>query len=187
MTSEEATQKSAIGDNSKELDQAIDELRGVLKKDDTESDEAPPARRATDRQATAPVGRETAAAAARKAGSIDEMSIASGKAFQDFGNDGPVRAASHGGSAATATAVQMDLIMDIPIDVQIVLGTSRMPVSALMTLSEGSTIALARKIGEPVEITVNGRVIGHGEITVLDEDESRFGVRLTEVIKSSKG
>ena len=85
------------------------------------------------------------------------------------------------GALPAATDSRLDLIMDIPIDVQIVLGTSRMPVSALMNLSQGSTIALDRRIGEPVEITVNGRVIGRGEITVLEEDETRFGVRLLEV------
>ena len=80
----------------------------------------------------------------------------------------------------------LDLIMDIPIDVQIVLGTSRMQVSGLMNLTEGATIALDRRIGEPVEIVVNGRVIGRGEITVLDEDETRFGVKLIEIKGTSK-
>jgi flagellar motor switch protein FliN len=78
--------------------------------------------------------------------------------------------ATEPGSGMTAN---LDLIMDIPIDVQIVLGTSRMQVSGLMNLTEGATIALDRKIGEPVEIVVNGRVIGRGEITVLD----RAGLR----------
>jgi flagellar motor switch protein FliN/FliY len=80
----------------------------------------------------------------------------------------------------------MDLIMDIPIDVQIVLGTSRMQVSGLMALNEGATIALDRKIGEPVEIMVNGRVIGRGEITVIEGEVTRFGVKLIEIISSKK-
>jgi len=62
-----------------------------------------------------------------------------------------------------------------------VLGSTRMPVSSLMKLSEGSTIALERRIGEAVEIVVNGRVIGRGEITVMEDDETRFGVRIVEV------
>lgn len=80
----------------------------------------------------------------------------------------------------------MDLIMDIPIDVQIVLGTSRMLVSGLMGLEEGATIALDRKIGEPVEIMVNGRCIARGEITVLEHDDTRFGVKLIEVLSTKK-
>ena len=73
------------------------------------------------------------------------------------------------------------LIMDIPVEVQIVLGSTEMAVSDLMGLQKGSTVALNRRIGEPVDVIVNGRRIARGEITVLDNDPSRFGVRLTEV------
>lgn len=83
-------------------------------------------------------------------------------------------------------APNFDLVMDIPLDMQIVLGTSRLPVSGLMNLSEGALIALNRKIGEPVEIMVNGRLFGRGEITVLEEDDTRFGVRVIEVIGDIK-
>ena len=87
------------------------------------------------------------------------------------------------GSGMTAN---LDLIMDIPIDVQIVLGTSRMQVSGLMNLTEGATIDARPPDRRPVEIVVNGRVIGRGEITVLDEDETRFGVKLIEIKGTSK-
>ncbi|MNT80911.1 Flagellar motor switch protein FliN [compost metagenome] len=83
------------------------------------------------------------------------------------------------GSALTSN---LDLIMDIPIEVQIVLGNSRMQVSGLMNLEEGAIIALDKKIGEPVEIMVNGRRIARGEITVLENDDTRFGVKLIEVM-----
>ena len=88
---------------------------------------------------------------------------------------------SEPGSALNAN---LDLIMDIPIDVQIVLGSSRMQVSGLMNLEEGAIIALDKKIGEPVEIMVNGRRIARGEITVLENDDTRFGVKLIEVMGS---
>ena len=84
-------------------------------------------------------------------------------------------------TGASGEVVRADIVLDIPVDVQIILGTSRMVVSDLMELSEGETIALDRKIGEPVEISVNGKLIGRGEITVLESDESRFGVRMIEV------
>lgn len=83
---------------------------------------------------------------------------------------------------ASGTSSRMDLVLGIPVDVQIILGTSRMAVSALMNLSEGATIPLDRKIGEPVEIMVSGKLIGRGEITVLDSDETKFAVRIIEVI-----
>ena len=73
------------------------------------------------------------------------------------------------------------LILDIPVEVQIVLGSTEMPVSDLMGLQKGSTVALNRRIGEPVDVVVNGRRIARGEITVLENDPSRFGIRLTEV------
>ncbi|MCM2472799.1 flagellar motor switch protein FliN [Rhizobium sp. CG5] len=92
-----------------------------------------------------------------------------------------------GGSGAglgSALNSNLDLIMDIPIDVQIVLGSSRMQVSGLMNLEEGAIIALDKKIGEPVEIMVNGRRIARGEITVLENDDTRFGVKLIEVMST---
>ncbi|QFI65109.1 Flagellar motor switch protein FliN [Sinorhizobium alkalisoli] len=179
-----------------ELDQAIDDLRGVLKKDNAPTDFG------ADFAAPAPAadlsdfGSDFGAADGAGFGG----SFADGGFGGDFGgtdapgntdldsgfggNDFDVGSSAQDAPGSGMTA-NMDLIMDIPIDVQIVLGTSRMQVSSLMGLSEGATIALDRKIGEPVEIMVNGRVIGRGEITVLDGDVTRFGVKLIE-IKSSK-
>ena len=78
------------------------------------------------------------------------------------------------------------VIMNIPVDVQIVLGNAEMQVSELMALQKGSTVALNRRIGEPVDVMVNGRKIARGEITVLEHDPSRFGIRLTEIITTAK-
>lgn len=79
-----------------------------------------------------------------------------------------------------------NVIMNIPVDVQIVLGSAEMPVSELMALQKGSTVALNRRIGEPVDVVVNGRKIASGEITVLDNDPSRFGIKLTQIIDATK-
>jgi flagellar motor switch protein FliN/FliY len=87
-----------------------------------------------------------------------------------------------GAGEATNSAI----IMNIPVEVQIVLGSAEMPVSDLMALQKGSTVALDRRIGEPVDIVVNGRKIARGEITVLENDPSRFGVRLTEIVTAAK-
>ncbi len=85
-------------------------------------------------------------------------------------------------AASGAGAPGGSVIMDIPVDVQIVLGTTEMAVSELMTLQKGSTVALDRRIGEPIDVVVNGRRIARGELTVLENDSSRFAVRLTEII-----
>ena len=76
----------------------------------------------------------------------------------------------------------LELIMGIPVDVQVVLGGTTMPVANLMKLGRGAVITLDKQIGEPVDIVVNGRVIARGEVIVLEDDSSRFGVSLTEII-----
>lgn len=75
-----------------------------------------------------------------------------------------------------------ETIMRIPVSVKIVLGSTTMPVSALMKLGRGAVIPLDRRVGEPVDVTVNGRVVARGEVVVLEEASSRFGISLTEVI-----
>lgn len=102
---------------------------------------------------------------------------ASDAGLGDFGGGSSV-------TGATGTQTRADLVLDIPIEVQVVLGTSRLQVSELMDLTEGATIGLERKIGEPVEIMVNGKLIGRGEITVLENDDTKFGVKMIEVIGS---
>lgn len=91
-----------------------------------------------------------------------------------------------GGNLAAGAPRNTAVIMDIPVEVQIVLGSTEMPVSDLMALQKGSTVALDRRIGEPVDIVVNGRKIARGEITVLENDPSRFGVRLTEIVNTTR-
>ncbi|PLP56950.1 flagellar motor switch protein FliN [Mesorhizobium loti] len=90
------------------------------------------------------------------------------------------------GTPAREAATNPGVILNIPVDVQIVLGSAEMQVSDLMALQKGSTVALNRRIGEPVDVVVNGRRIARGEITVLENDPSRFGIRLTEIVTAKK-
>ncbi len=90
------------------------------------------------------------------------------------------------GGAGFGSAANSNVVMSIPVDVEIVLGSTRMSVSELMALRKGSTVALDRRIGEPVDIVVNGRKIARGEIVVLEDDPSRFGVKLTEITTAAK-
>jgi flagellar motor switch protein FliN len=192
---------SPIG-NEAELDQAIDDLRGVLKADATGEAPAFDAEFGAgtsdfDLDASFGGGADAPAFGAADTGSSDFGGADFGGS--DFGGSDLGGGASFGGSdfassdfggAPTSSApgsalnANLDLIMDIPINLEIVLGTSRMQVSGLMNLEEGATIALDKKIGEPVEITVNGRRIAKGEITVLENDDTRFGVKLTEVLST---
>jgi len=79
------------------------------------------------------------------------------------------------------TAGHLEAIMRIPVSVQVVLGSATMPVSGLVKLGRGAVIPLDRRVGEPVDVVVNGRVIARGEVVVMDEGTSRFGISLTEV------
>jgi flagellar motor switch protein FliN/FliY len=83
---------------------------------------------------------------------------------------------------APSESPNMDLIMRIPVTVQIVLGTATMPVANLAKLGRGAVVPLDRRVGEPVDVVVNGKVVARGEVVVTDEDNSRFGISLTEVL-----
>ncbi len=91
-------------------------------------------------------------------------------------------AQSLGGAGGIAQSPGFETIMRIPVSVKIVLGSATMPVSALMKLGRGAVIPLDRRVGEPVDVTVNGRVVARGEVVVLEEASSRFGISLTEVV-----
>lgn len=187
-----------IGDNSAELDQAIDDLRGVLKADADGTPEI-----GGDFGDSFPAfdsGPETEAPGIEQdfGASSDFGDVSGFDAGGDFGAGmgassfaepafgGALPHASGSSEPGSGMHQNLDLIMDIPIDVQIILGSSRMQVSGLMNLNEGAIISLDRRIGEPVDLMVNGRLIGRGEITVMENDETRFGIRLIEVKSVAK-
>ena len=175
--------------NEAELDQAIDDLRGVLK---TDADgglpdfagESDAFSGSTDLSTFGGDFEDTAGDSAFGGSDFGATSNFGGSS--DFGDSSFGAIASEPAPLGSAMQSNLDLIMDIPIDVQIMLGSSRMQVAGLMNLNEGATIALDKKIGEPVEIMVNGRKIARGEITVLDNDDTRFGVKLIEVLSTKK-
>lgn len=79
----------------------------------------------------------------------------------------------------------LDMVMRIPVTMKVVLGSATMPVSDLMKLGRGAIIPLERRVGEPVDVVVNGRIVARGEVVVVDEATSRFGIKLTEVVGPS--
>ncbi len=78
-------------------------------------------------------------------------------------------------------ARRIDSIMRIPVVVQVVVGSATLPVSSLLKLGRGAVIPLDHRVGDPVDIVVNGRIIARGEVVVVEEDGARFGVSLTEI------
>lgn len=83
-------------------------------------------------------------------------------------------------------APRYDAILSIPVTVQVVLGATKMPVSSLMKLGRGAVVALDQKVGDPVDVVVNGRVVARGEVVVVDEDSARYGVSLTEIVTTPR-
>ncbi len=81
--------------------------------------------------------------------------------------------------ADTESSINMDFILDIPIEVTVELGRSKMLVNELLQLGQGSVIELSKLAGETLEILANQKLIARGEVVVVND---KYGVRLTEVI-----
>jgi len=77
----------------------------------------------------------------------------------------------------------LDFILDIPLEVSVELGRTKIPISDLLQLGQGSVIELAKLAGEPLEILVNQKLVARGEVVVIND---RFGVRLTDIISQAE-
>jgi flagellar motor switch protein FliN/FliY len=77
----------------------------------------------------------------------------------------------------------LDLILDIPLRVAVELGRTKMVVSDLLNLGQGSVIELNKLAGEPMEVLVNDKLVARGEAVVVNE---KFGVRLTDIISPAE-
>lgn len=79
--------------------------------------------------------------------------------------------------------VNMEVILDIPVTLSVEIGRSRINIRNLLQLNQGSVVELDRLAGEPMDVLVNGTLIAHGEVVVVNE---KFGIRLTDVISASE-
>ena len=80
------------------------------------------------------------------------------------------------------TKRDIDFLLDIPVEVSVQLGTTKMVIKELLQLGQGSVIELEKLAGEPMEILANNRTVARGEVVVVNE---KFGVRLTDIISPS--
>lgn len=87
-------------------------------------------------------------------------------------------------AAADLPPVQpnLDVIMNIPVTMQVVLGSTVMPVANLMKLGRGAVVKLDTNVSDPVDLMVNGRIVARGEVVVLENEDQRFGITLTEIV-----
>lgn len=117
---------------------------------------------------------------------IGNINFAGSKNFPDFQSQTPeIPIFDSPIGQMPADSSTNNLIMDIPVTVQIVLGSTVLPVSNLMNLKRDSVINLDSALGESVDIVVNGRTIAKGELVPIDEDGTNFGVRLIELTTKS--
>jgi len=93
----------------------------------------------------------------------------------------PINESFDGGDGSQGPA-NLDVVMHLPVQVRVVLGSVTMPVAALAKLGRGSVIALDRKVGELVDVMVNGRLVARGEVVVMEDESARFGISVTEIV-----
>ena len=100
-----------------------------------------------------------------------------------FANGAAAQAKSPSEGVATlGSGPSLESILRIPVHLQVVLGSATMPVANLMKLGRGAIVPLDHRVGEPVDVVVNGRIIARGEVVVVEDDNSRFGISLTEIV-----
>jgi flagellar motor switch protein FliN len=113
-----------------------------------------------------------AAAMAEQATTDDVMSQA--VSFEELKDDG---------SRMGSMSPELEVILDIPVSISMEVGRTSITIRNLLQLNQGSVIELDRLAGEPLDVLVNGTLIAHGEVVVVNE---KFGIRMTDVISPSE-
>ena len=110
---------------------------------------------------------------------IETVDDAKAAAFQEA--DSPVE--TKNSSATLADELNMDVILDVPVTLSMEIGRTQINIRNLLQLNQGSVVELDRFAGEPLDVLVNGTLIAHGEVVVIND---KFGIRLTDVISLSE-
>ncbi len=91
--------------------------------------------------------------------------------------------ASGEGTTPGISTRNLDVLLDIPMEVSVQLGATRMQIRELLQLGQGSVVELEKMAGEPLEVLVNQRLVARGEVVVVNE---KFGIRLTDVVSPAE-
>ena len=114
---------------------------------------------------------DTAAVAAAETVPLQSVKAAS---FTDFG----------AAEAANPTGINdINMILDIPVQLTVELGRTRIPIKHILQLAQGSVVELEAMAGEPMDVLVNGYLIAQGEVVVVND---KFGIRLTDIVTPSE-
>jgi flagellar motor switch protein FliN/FliY len=95
----------------------------------------------------------------------------------------PTESAAAATAATTGKDVNLDVILDVAVTLSMEAGRTRVPIRNLLQLNQGSVVELDRAAGEPLDVYVNGTLIAHGEVVVVND---KFGIRLTDVISPAE-
>jgi len=86
-------------------------------------------------------------------------------------------------SMGLGAEVNLDVILDVPVTMAMEVGRTKISIRNLLQLNQGSVVELDRAAGEPLDVFVNGTLVAHGEVVVINE---KFGIRLTDVISPAE-
>lgn len=126
-------------------------------------------------QASATTTDDWGAAMAEQASTTQAAGLSSAKphVFEEF--------AGSGGNAPSRN--DLDMILDIPVQLTVELGRTKMPIKNLLQLAQGSVVELSGMAGEPLDVLINGFLIAQGEVVVVND---KLGIRLTDIITPSE-
>ena len=116
-----------------------------------------------------------AAAAGTRAATASELQTADQASPATFTNFAP--------TGATGAGNDINMILDIPVQLTVELGRTRIPIKNILQLAQGSVVELEAMAGEPMDVLVNGYLIAQGEVVVVNE---KFGIRLTDIVTPSE-
>ena len=92
-------------------------------------------------------------------------------------------AAASAGVAGAGAGNDLNMILDIPVQLTVELGRTRIPIKHILQLAQGSVVELETLAGEPMDVLVNGYLIAQGEVVVVND---KFGIRLTDIVTPSE-
>ena len=127
-----------------------------------------------------PMAADWAAAAAATAGGRRETATE----LQDPTDQvAPATFTNFAPTGATGAGNDINMILDIPVQLTVELGRTRIPIKHILQLAQGSVVELEAMAGEPMDVLVNGYLIAQGEVVVVNE---KFGIRLTDIVTPSE-
>ena len=103
--------------------------------------------------------------------------------FNDAIGDGELPRPTAGSEGLSQSSASLEALYDIPVNITVVLGRTNIEVSNLLALNKGDIVELDRKVGEPVDILVNNRLVARGEVVLVDD---LLGITMTEIIKGGQ-